>query len=241
MARRMFSQRITNSGKFLQMSTGAQALYFHLALAADDDGVVDAITVLRTTNAQEDDFRILVGKNLIRPLNEEMITFILDWKEHNLLRADRITPSLYRGLLVQVMPEVELLQPKKRADVVGYLKSGRPLDALSKDKISKDNTISPSDEVRVVLADEEGNEVSKPEKKVSYTATYNELCDWMENLTGVKMVDRRGQYKALKLAREAGISRDRLIERAEQMWDSGKYEREGMDWFTVVYSFNKKA
>lgn len=88
----------------------------------------------------------------------------------------------------------------------------------------------------------EVEESDKPTKVGNtYTKRYNELCDWMENLTGVRFVDRRGQFKALKLAREGGISAARLKERAEDMWASGKFEAEGMDWFNVVYSFNKKA
>jgi hypothetical protein len=37
--RRMLSLRIVDSARFLQMPLTAHALYFHLALHADDDGV----------------------------------------------------------------------------------------------------------------------------------------------------------------------------------------------------------
>ncbi|KLD61706.1 hypothetical protein WP50_00105 [Lactiplantibacillus plantarum] len=61
--RRMFSNRITDSAKFLKMPLSSQALYFHLGLHADDDGVVEAFSVMRQTGAVEDDLRILVAKN----------------------------------------------------------------------------------------------------------------------------------------------------------------------------------
>lgn len=100
-------------------------------------------------------------------------------------------------------------------------------------------------ETSVAFAPRFGGEDSPPEKKKpttgNYTKKYRELCDWMETLNGVKFVDRRGQYKALKLAREASISTERLKARAEEFQNSGKYEKDGMDWFTVVYSFNKRA
>ena len=39
--RRMFSKKITESDAFLDMPLSAQALYFHLNMAADDDGFVN--------------------------------------------------------------------------------------------------------------------------------------------------------------------------------------------------------
>ena len=63
--RRMFSNRITDSAKFLKMPLSSQALYFHLGLHADDDGVVEAFSVMRQTGAVEDDLRILVAKNFV--------------------------------------------------------------------------------------------------------------------------------------------------------------------------------
>lgn len=94
------------------------------------------------------------------------------------------------------------------------------------------------DEIREVDSDLERNTTSVGNK---YTKKYIELCDWMASLTGVKFVDRRGQFKALKLAREGDISAARLKERAEELWASGRFEQDGMDWFNVVYSFNKKS
>ena len=96
------------------------------------------------------------------------------------------------------------------------------------------------DEIREVFSSDEDEE-KKPKDGRRYTKSYDELCSWMEKLTGVRFVDVRGQYKALKLAREADISKDRLKQRAEELWHSGRFEKEGMDWFNVTYSFNKKS
>lgn len=135
----MFSQRITNSARFQQMAPSAQALYFHLGMAADDDGVVEAFMVMRTTKAAEDDFRVLVAKKFVVPLNEEQVSYILDWNEHNLIRPDRLTPSIHRELLVKVIPDVELANPRRRADLPA-LPTGRPVDnqRTAQDRIGKD-------------------------------------------------------------------------------------------------------
>lgn len=112
----MFSSRITNSGRFLQMAQSAQALYFHLCMNADDDGVVEASMVLRLTNANEDDFRALIAKEYVRPLNKELVTHVVDWLEHNQIRPDRKIDSIYKALLVSVVPDAKLVEAAPRAD-----------------------------------------------------------------------------------------------------------------------------
>lgn len=138
--RRMFSKRITNSGRFLKMPTSSQALYFHLGMEADDDGVVEAFKVIRSTGFGEDDLRVLVAKGFIKVLNEDLVSFILDWREHNLIRADRKIDSIYKDLLLQIVPEANILNPIPRADTM-KLTGGRPVDVqwTSQDRLGKDN------------------------------------------------------------------------------------------------------
>lgn len=113
----MFSRRIVNSARFLKMTTDAQLLYFHLALAADDDGIVEAFAVRQMVGAKEDTFSNLQGRGFITVLDaENEIIYINDWYEHNKLRADRITPSIHRGLLQRNVPEVALIEPRQRKD-----------------------------------------------------------------------------------------------------------------------------
>lgn len=106
--RRMFSKRITESARFLKMPTSTQALYFHLGLNADDDGVVEGYTIMRQIGATEDDLRILVGKNFINILNEDLVIYITDWLENNKIRSDRKVDSIYKPLLIQMLPDVNL-------------------------------------------------------------------------------------------------------------------------------------
>jgi hypothetical protein len=115
--RRMLSLRIVDSARFLQMPLTAHALYFHLALHADDDGVVESFPVMRTTGAAQDDLKILLAKKFLHQLNDDLVAFVTDWREHNFIRADRKTDSVYKDLLLQVVPEADIIQPKPRTDV----------------------------------------------------------------------------------------------------------------------------
>lgn len=48
--RRMFAKSVINSARFLTMPPSSRLLYYDLGMAADDDGVVEAFTVMRTTD-----------------------------------------------------------------------------------------------------------------------------------------------------------------------------------------------
>ncbi len=115
-ARRMFSQKIINSARFIKMPVSCQALYFHLGLNADDDGVVEAFGLMRMLGNSEDDIKILVAKGFVQVLNEDLVTYILDWGEHNLIRADRKIDSIYKDLLLKIIPEIKLIESKPRSD-----------------------------------------------------------------------------------------------------------------------------
>ena len=142
--RRMFSKRLTNSAKFIKMPPSTQNLYFHLGLNADDDGVVEAYSIIRQINATEDDLKVLVAKEFVKVLNEDLVTYIVDWRENNKLRADRKIDSIYKDLLLQVLPQTKLLESKTRADRkkedenVGT-SHGQPMDGIGQDRIGKDN------------------------------------------------------------------------------------------------------
>ena len=87
--RRMFSKAVVESARFLKMPATSQNLYFHLAINADDDGVVEAYTVINLVKANEDDLRVLLGKGFVKILNDDLVTYIVDWRTHNKIRADR--------------------------------------------------------------------------------------------------------------------------------------------------------
>lgn len=146
--RRMFSKRIVNSARFCKMPISSQALYFHLGLNADDDGVVEAYTVMNLAGCTEDDLRVLVAKGFVKVLNEDLVTYITDWNENNHLRPDRKIDSIYQDLLVSVIPDVQLIEKRPRADAkkgkekgvdVQRTTNGQPMDGIGKDSIGEDS------------------------------------------------------------------------------------------------------
>lgn len=97
----MISKTVTQTHRFLRLPLEAQALYFHLIQNCDDDGVVEAFPILRMIGASEDNLGLLVVKRFVKPLNEEMVYFVVDFHEQNTVRKDRYTPSIYKDLLEQ--------------------------------------------------------------------------------------------------------------------------------------------
>lgn len=93
--RRMFSKKITETDIFLDMPMSTQCLYFHLNMAADDDGFVgNTKTVQRMIGASADDLKILEIKEFIIPFQNGIVV-IRDWKIHNYIRSDRYTETVY--------------------------------------------------------------------------------------------------------------------------------------------------
>jgi len=97
--RRMFAKSVINSGRFLRMPPTSRLLYYDLGMMADDDGIVEAYSVMTQTKATEDDLRVLVAKGFIRILNDDLVSFICDWNTNNSIRSDRYHPSIYAELL----------------------------------------------------------------------------------------------------------------------------------------------
>ena len=155
--RRMMTKTITNSARFIKMPKDSQALYFHLCMNADDDGVVEAFSIMKQIDSGEDNLRVLSAKNFVKILNEDLVTYITDWNEHNTIRADRKINSVYQKLLVQLLPEAQIINPKPRSDVKdnsNRLEGGQSTDSprtaevrlgkdrLGKVRIGKDNLVA---------------------------------------------------------------------------------------------------
>lgn len=181
--RRMFAKSIINSARFLRMPATSRLLYYDLGMAADDDGVVEAFTVMRTTGATEDDLRVLCAKGFVTVLNSDFVTIINDWKRNNLIKNDRYRPSIYSELLVQLqategLPESSVLSSGTQVEPK-WNPSGtqvEPQDRLGKDRLGQ---------VRIVQ-DSTGEEETPPDDKrptpsirIPYEkvkSMYNDIC-----------------------------------------------------------------
>ena len=89
----MFSLKIVDTDAFLDMPVSAQALYFHLAMRADDDGfVANPKKIARMLGSQDDDYKVLCAKRFVVPF-ESGVCVIKHWLIHNLIRGDRYAES----------------------------------------------------------------------------------------------------------------------------------------------------
>lgn len=87
--KRMFSKSITTSDAFREMPASSQALYFHLGMEADDDGFLDNYRgMMRSINASDDDFKILIGKRFLI-LFPSKVVVVKHWKINNDIKKDR--------------------------------------------------------------------------------------------------------------------------------------------------------
>lgn len=93
--KRMFSLQVVDTDKFMDMSTSAQALYFHLGMHGDDDGfVASPRKIARAAGCNDDDMRLLAAKGFIIPFDSGVVV-ITDWRINNTLQNDRYKETLY--------------------------------------------------------------------------------------------------------------------------------------------------
>ncbi|HEO6224042.1 TPA: phage protein [Streptococcus agalactiae] len=100
--RRMFSRKITETDRFLEMPLSSQALYFHLNMGADDEGFIDkAKTIQRTIGASDDDMKLLIVKGFLIPFDSGVVV-IRHWRIHNYIQSDRFQSTLYQSEKAQL-------------------------------------------------------------------------------------------------------------------------------------------
>ena len=100
--KRMISKKITDSDAFIELSSSAQALYFHLIIAADDDGFNNQIQIaMLKSHATVDDLKVLLMKHFIIRFESGVIV-IKHWRMQNAIRKDRYTPTNFQEELKQL-------------------------------------------------------------------------------------------------------------------------------------------
>lgn len=137
--RRMFAKSIIGSARFLRMPPSSRLLYYDLGMYADDDGVVEAFSVMKQTSATEDDLRVLVSKGFVTVLNEDLVALIADWNTNNFIRSDRYHPSIYKDLILQLNDGIP---SDNQVATIGIPRLGK--DSIGKDSLDKDSIGKPN-------------------------------------------------------------------------------------------------
>ena len=101
--RRMLTPDLIESDSFYTLSSCSQALYVHLNLNADDDGVVDNWkSIVRIMKARKEHLDALCEKKYLLHLPNDTL-YITHWRGHNQIRSDRYIPGLYKDELTQLI------------------------------------------------------------------------------------------------------------------------------------------
>lgn len=142
--RRMIDKRFTRTQRFLRLPLETQALYFHLLQDADDDGVVEAFPIVRMIGASEDSLGLLEVKGFVKPLNSEMVYFVIDFSSQNTIRKDRYSPSIYSELLVKSMIEDDEQPNDNQMATNGLPKVASEESRVDKNRLDKSREVEAS-------------------------------------------------------------------------------------------------
>lgn len=144
--KRMFSKKMISSDAFLEMPLTAQGLFFHLAMRADDDGIVDSPRkIMRECQAKKRDLDMLIQKRYVLTFTSGVI-LIKHWRIHNTIAKDRYVPSTYtEELSTVILKDNKSYTERKRnvgnmeADCIqSDSKTERSIDKIREEKSSKD-------------------------------------------------------------------------------------------------------
>lgn len=162
---RMLSLDVVEAFEFMELPITAQYLYMHLALNTDDRGVVEAGNVLRLTMTNRGDLQVLIDHDKIIVLDDNsLVSFVTDHNNHNKLRSDRMTESLYIDLLRSKIPNLKLQEIKPRAD----RNNG---NAKSKKQSKKNNDVPGTSQGRPADGVREGNQGNQYNQYNTHSAT----------------------------------------------------------------------
>ena len=219
----MFAKTIIDSDAFLDMPMSAQALYFHLAMRADDEGFVNSPKkIQRMVGAGDDDARLLIAKNFLIPFDSGVVV-IKHWRIHNYIQNDRFKPTAYRderSLLTikengAYTVDTSCIQPVSSSETqvsIGKVSIGK--DSIGEDRKgeSKGKTkFSPPtlEEVRAYCI-ERGNNVD-PQRFVDYYTANgwkvgrNSMKDWKAAVRNWERGDKTSDNIFFEIAREEGL------------------------------------
>lgn len=133
--RRMFAKTVIDSDAFLDMPMSTQALYFHLAMRADDDGFINnSKRIQRMIGASDDDFKVLIAKQFIIPFETGVIV-IKHWKIHNYIQKDRYKPTIYESEKQALLLDKKGIYTKSDTECIQDVYNSDTQDRLGEDRL----------------------------------------------------------------------------------------------------------
>lgn len=230
--RRMFTKKITDSDAFIELSSPAQALYFHLNQGADDDGFNNQVqNAMFKAHASIDDLKVLLMKNFIIRFESGVIV-IKHWRMHNTLRKDRYTPTSFQeelkaldiknnGSYTLINDGCQMVAERLPQDSIG--KVSKDKDSIGKDSITNGG----------VPDEPQFPEVSKKVLIGQYNKEFDNLWQYYPNKQG-KEEARKKYISARKdgtTYEEVAQGLSRYIEYCKVEKTETKYIKHGSTWF----------
>ena len=152
--RRMLSIPIIETDKFYKLTASAQALYLHLNLNADDDGIVDKVSlVVGQMKLTRRYYKELVSGGYLLELDDGLVA-ITHWHQHNKIRKDRYTAGEYQEIISGLSLQENGRYTKGKEDFL--VDKCVPQDRIGKDRLVKVSTDKGS--TAKLRADEEREE-----------------------------------------------------------------------------------
>lgn len=97
--KRMINADFLDNDVFMELPISARALYFHLLLRADDDGMVaKPKSIMREVQSSNDDLKALLDTRYILKFDSGVVC-IKHWLIHNTIQKDRYKPTTYQDEL----------------------------------------------------------------------------------------------------------------------------------------------
>jgi hypothetical protein len=94
--KRMFSQNVIENDNFLELSFEQQCLYFHLCMAADDDGFVDSPKrIAKVIGSSQKSIDALEIAGYVISFDSGVV-LMSHWNINNMIRKDRYKATMYQ-------------------------------------------------------------------------------------------------------------------------------------------------
>lgn len=188
----MFSMKIVDSDPFKEMPLSAQALYFHLAMNADDEGFLNnAKSVQRSIMASDDDMKLLIVKSFIIRFDSGVIV-IKHWKMHNTIQPSRLKPTQY----IEERKLLEVKENKSYTLNLGHV-SPLPTDCQQNDsKCQQNDAEIRLEEIRLEECSVVESEPTQPAPTITpSSATYKSLIKQYGKEFVDERIERAKMYK----------------------------------------------
>lgn len=175
--RRMFSKKITETDRFLEMPLSSQALYFHLSMGADDEGFIDrAKTIQRTIGASDDDIKLLIAKGFLIPF-ESGVVVIRHWRIHNFIQSDRFQKTIHEKERNKIEYDNSKTAQIKAPE--HWIQNGSKMDPqyrLGKDRLDKDRL-----DIYSRVSDETPTASKDEKEEKNLTAKTKEILEYLNS------------------------------------------------------------